>query len=138
MCAEPKPRRVLHERCCGLDLHKQFVVASRHATSPDGSAQKEVRTSSTMTNDLLALADWLRGEGCGPVVMESESTGAYWRPMVNLLESQCAVRVVNASHVKAVPGRTTAVKDAEWLADLLRHGAAARPLHPARPAAALA
>jgi transposase len=80
-----------------------------------------------MTNDLLALADWLRGEGCGPVVMEwsLESTGSYWRPVFNLLEAQCevvVVVVVNAYHVKAVPGRETEVKDAEWLADLLRHG----------------
>jgi transposase len=73
-----------------------------------------------MTNDLLALADWLRGEDCGPVVMES--TGSYWRPVFNLLEEQCEVLVVNAYHVKAVPGRKTDVKDAEWLADLLRHG----------------
>ena len=73
-----------------------------------------------MTNDLLALADWLRGEGCGPVVMES--TGSYWRPVFNLLEEQCEVIVVNAYHVTAVLGRTTDVKDAEWLADLLRHG----------------
>ncbi len=73
-----------------------------------------------MTNELLALADWLRGEDCGPVVMES--TGSYWRPVFNLLEEQCEVLVVNAYHAKAVPGRKTDVKDAEWLADLLRHG----------------
>ena len=112
--------RVLHERCCGLDMHKKFVVACLLATGPDGSVQKEVRTYSTMTNDLLALVDWLRAQGCGPVVMES--TGSYWRPVFNLLEGQCEVLVVNAYHAKAVPGRKTDVKDAEWLADLLRHG----------------
>jgi hypothetical protein len=112
--------RVLHECCCGLDLHKRFVVACLLTTSPDGAVHKEVRTYSTMTNDLLALADWLRAAGCGPVVMES--TGSYWRPVFNLLEEQCEVLVVNAYHVKAVPGRKTDVKDAEWLADLLRHG----------------
>jgi transposase len=112
--------RVLHERCCGLDIHKKFVVACFLATGSDGAVQKEVRTYSTMTVDLLALADWLRAEGCGPVVMES--TGSYWRPVFNLLEEQCEVLVVNAYHVKAVPGRKTDVKDAEWLADLLRHG----------------
>jgi transposase len=73
-----------------------------------------------MTADVLALSDWLRAEGCGPVVMES--TGSYWRPVFNLLEGPCEVLVVNASHVKAVPGRKTDVNDAEWLADLLRHG----------------
>jgi transposase len=112
--------RVLHERCCGLDIHKKFVVACLLATGQDGTVHKEVRTYSTMTNDLLALADWLRAEGCGPVVMES--TGSYWRPVFNLLEEQCEVLVVNAYHAKAVPGRKTDVKDAEWLADLLRHG----------------
>jgi transposase len=112
--------RILHECCCGLDIHKKFVVACLLATGSDGTAHKEVRTYSTMTNDLLALADWLRAEGCGPVVMES--TGSYWRPVFNLLEGQCEVLVVNAYHVKAVPGRKTDVKDAEWLADLLRHG----------------
>jgi transposase len=132
--------RVLHERCCGLDIHKKFVVACLLATSPDGTVQKEVRTSSTRTNDLLALTDWLRAEGCGPVVMES--TGSYWRPVFNLLEGQCAVLVVNAYHAKAVPGRKTDVKDAEWLADLLRpkcHGRHARQLYsgacPAAPPA---
>ena len=112
--------RVLHERCCGLDIHKKFVVACLLTAGPDGTIHKEVRTYSTMTNDLLALADWLRGERCGPVVMES--TGSYWRPVFNLLEGQCEVLVVNAYHAKAVPGRKTDVKDAEWLADLLRHG----------------
>jgi transposase len=112
--------RVLHERCCGLDIHQRFVVACLLGTSPDGAVHKEVRTYSTMTAELLALSDWLRAEGCGPVVMES--TGSYWRPVFNLLEGQCEVLVVNAYHVKAVPGRKTDVKDAEWLADLLRHG----------------
>ena len=112
--------RVLHERCCGLDIHKRFVVACLLTTSADGTVHKEVRTYSAMTNDLLALVDWLREAGCGPVVMES--TGSYWRPVFNLLEEQCDVLVVNAYHAKAVPGRKTDVKNAEWLADLLRHG----------------
>ncbi|HEV8190336.1 MAG TPA: IS110 family transposase [Ktedonobacterales bacterium] len=123
--------RVLHERCCGLDIHKKFVVACLLTTSPSGTAHKEVRTYSTMTNDLLALADWLRAEGCGPVVMES--TGSYWRPVFNLLEGQCEVLVVNAYHVKAVPGRKTDVKDAEWLADLLCHGLLRASFIPAAP-----
>lgn len=111
--------RVLHERCCGLDIHKRFVVACLLTTNPDGAVHKEVRTYSTMTNDLLALADWLREDCCGPVVMES--TGSYWRPVFNLQEEQCEVLEVNAYHAKAVPRRKTDVKDAEWLADLPRH-----------------
>ena len=86
--------RVLHERCCGLDIHKQFVVACLLATGSDGTVSKEVRTYSTMTAELLALSDWLRAQGCGPVVMES--TGSYWRPVFNRLEEQCEVLVVNA------------------------------------------
>jgi transposase len=72
--------RVLHERCCGLDIHKRFVVACLLATSPDGVVHKEVRTDNTMTADVLALSDWLRAEGCGPVVMES--TGSYTPPIM--------------------------------------------------------
>jgi hypothetical protein len=64
-------RRVAHERCCGLDLHKTFVVACRLATESDGTVHQEVRTYSARTNDLVALADWVRAEDCGPVVMES-------------------------------------------------------------------
>jgi hypothetical protein len=94
--------RVWHERCCGLDIHKQFVVACLLTTSPDGAVHKEVRTYNTMTAELLALSDWLGADGCGPVVMEA--TGSYWRPVFHLLEGQCAVLVVNAYHVKAVPG----------------------------------
>jgi hypothetical protein len=94
--------RVLHERCCGLDIHKRFVVACLLATSSDGAVHKEVRTYSTMTADVLALSDWLRAEGCGPVVMES--TGSYWRPVFNLLEGQCEVLVVNAYHDKRGAG----------------------------------
>ena len=110
--------RVLYERCCGRAIHQQFVVAGLLTTEPDGTVHKEVRTDSTRTTDLLALTDWLRGERCGPVVLES--TGSSWRPVFNRLEGQCAVLVVKASHAKAVPGRKTDVKDAEWLADPAR------------------
>ena len=127
--------RVLHERCCGLDIHKKFVVACLLTTSPDGAVHKEVRTYSAMTNELLALVDWLREAACGPVVMES--TGSYWRPVFNLLEEQCDVLVVNAYHVKAVPGRKTDVKDAEWLADLLAHGLLTASFIPPAPVRAL-
>src|SRR5262249_31601203 len=89
-------------------------------TTSHGMIHKEIRTSSAMTSDLLAPADWLRGEDGGSVVMAS--TGSYGRPVVNLLEEPCEVPVVTAYHAKAVPGRQTAVKDAEWLADRLRHG----------------
>jgi transposase len=112
--------RVLHERCCGLDIHKKFVVACLLHTTAEGSVEKEIRTYSAMTNDVLALCDWLRAEQCTHVVMES--TASFWRPIYNLLEGHVELLVVNAAHVKAVPGRKTDVKDAEWLAELLRHG----------------
>lgn len=112
--------QVLHERCCGLDIHKKFVVASLLVSGPDGLMHKDIRPFSAMTQDLLHLADWLQEAGGEHVVIES--TGAYWRPVYNLLEGQFEILVVNAYHVKAVPGRKTDVKDAEWLADLLRPG----------------
>ncbi len=123
--------RVLYERCCGLDIHKKFVVACFLATGADGTVGKEVRTYSTMTADLLALSDWLRAEGCGPVVMES--TGVYWKPLYNLLEGTLEVLVVNARHSKNVPGRKTDVRDGEWIAELLRHGLLQPSFIPDRP-----
>jgi transposase len=111
---------VVYERCCGLDVHKKMVVACRILPGEAGVPQKEIRTFGTMTRDLLALADWLREAEVTHVAMES--TGVYWKPIHNLLEDAFALLVVNAAHIKAVPGRKTDVKDAEWIADLLRHG----------------
>jgi transposase len=122
---------VLYRCCCGLDVHKQTVVACLIRTSPDGTRTAEARTFSTLTEGLLALADWLRAAGCTHVAMES--TGVYWKPVYNLLEGQFTLLVVNAAHVKAVPGRKTDVRDAEWLADLLRHGLLRASFIPDRP-----
>jgi transposase len=107
--------RVIYERCCGLDVHKRRVVAC--VITPEG---QQTRTFSTMTRDLLALSDWLIEHQVSHVAMES--TGVYWKPVYNLLEEEFTVLVVNAQHIKAVPGRKTDVKDAEWIADLLKHG----------------
>ena len=82
--------------------------------------RKEIRTFGTMTDDLLVLGDWLAAAGCTQVAMES--TGVYWQPVWNLLEDRFALLLVNARHIKAVPGRKTDVRDCEWIADLLRHG----------------
>ena len=106
---------VLYENCCGLDVHAKTVVACRIT-----QGQKEVRTFSTMTDELLQLADWLAAGSCTHVAIES--TGVYWKPVFNILESSFTVILVNARHIKAVPGRKTDVRDSEWLADLLRHG----------------
>jgi transposase len=117
--------QIVHPRCCGLDVHKKDVKACVLLTHADGTVASQVRTFSTMTDGLLALADWLRALNVQQVAMES--TGVYWRPVFNLLEDDCTVILVNAQHVKAVPGRKTDVKDSEWLAggplgSMLRHG----------------
>jgi len=100
---------------CGLDVHAQTVVACLIA-----KGKKQFRTFSTMTDDLLTLSDWLVSQGCTHVAIES--TGVYWKPVFNILEGVLEVILVNAQHIKAVPGRKTDVRDCEWLADLLRHG----------------
>jgi len=122
---------VVHERCCGLDVHKKTVVACLVTPGAGGQPTREVRTFSTMTKDLLALSDWLRQAGCTCAAMES--TGSYWKPVYNLLEGSFELLVVNAQHMKAVPGRKTDVKDAEWIADLLRHGLLRPSFIPSRP-----
>ena len=113
--------QVVHARCCGLDVHRKTVVACVLLTEERGRVQKRTRTFGTMTADLLALSDWLAELEVTQIAMES--TGVYWRPVFNLLEEEGrTIVLVNAQHVKAVPGRKTDVKDSEWLADLLRHG----------------
>jgi transposase len=111
---------VLYSHCCGLDVHKKTVVACLLRPRADGQPAKAIRTFSTMTADLVALADWLAAAGCTHVAMES--TGVYWKPIYNLLEQRFELLLVNARHIKAVPGRKTDVRDSEWLADLLQHG----------------
>ena len=121
----------LYERCCGLDIHKRTVVACLIVPGPDGAPAKEVRTFGTMTDELLALADWLAGAGCTHVAMES--TGGYRQPIYNLLEGSFELLLANARHIKAVPGRKTDVKDCEWIGDLLRHGLLRASFVPDRP-----
>lgn len=117
---------VVHESCCGLDVHKKAVVAC--VIRPQG---QETRSFAATTKGLLALADWLKDHGVSHVAMES--TGVYWKPVYNLLEADFTLLVVNARHIKAVPGRKTDVKDAEWIADLLRHGLLRGSYIPDRP-----
>ncbi len=123
--------QILYERCCGLDVHKQTVVACVLLTPTTGKVSREVRTFTTMTVGLLALADWLESQGVTHVAMES--TGVYWRPVFNILEGSFTVILVNAQHMKAVPGHKTDVKDSEWIADLLRHGLLSASFIPPKP-----
>lgn len=107
---------VVYQRCCGLDVHKDKIVACVM-----NGKNKGTRSYATVTESLMELVDWLKEEGCEKVAMES--TGSYWKPIYNLLEmEEIPAIVVNAQHIKAVPGRKTDVKDAEWIAELLRHG----------------
>lgn len=117
---------VMHQRCCGLDVHKKKVVAC--AITPEG---RETRTFTTMTPDLLAMGDWL--VACGVTHVAMESTGVLWKPIFNLLEDSFTLLVVNAYHIKVLPGRKTDVNDAQWIADLLRHGLVRGSFIPDRP-----
>ena len=112
--------RIVYKRCCGLDVHKKVIVACLLLLEPDGELRKEIRKFGTMTEDLLALLDWLQQAGCTHVAMES--TGVYWKPIYNILEGHLEVVVVNAQHLKGVPGRKTDVLDAEWLAECFQLG----------------
>jgi len=111
---------ILYQSCCGLDVHKKMIVACLRWADEAGKVGKQVRTFGTTTSELLSLTDWLVEAGCTHVAMEA--TGVYWKPVYNILEGQMELLVVNAQHIKAVPGRKTDVKDAEWIAQLLQHG----------------
>ena len=111
---------VLYERCCGLDVHKETVVACLRVVS-GGEVAREVRTLETTTASLMALSEWLAKNGCTHVAMEA--TGVYWKPVWHILDDgDFQLILANAAHVKNVPGRKTDVNDATWLADLLAHG----------------
>ena len=106
----------VYDKCCGIDVHKKLIVACFR----QGNKQ-EIRSFGATARELLEMADWLKESGCEMVAMES--TSSYWKPLYNILETcELKAMVVNASHMKAVPGRKTDVKDAEWIADLLQHG----------------
>lgn len=111
---------LLHTHGAGLDVHKKSVVAHARITDATGRVTRYTRTFGTMTVDLLNLAAWLLSLEITHVAMES--TGEYWKPIYNILEGSFTVLVVNAQHIKNVPGRKTDVKDAQWIADLLCHG----------------
>lgn len=112
--------KIEHTRCAGLDVHKKTVVAAIIIEDDFGRLYKEVRTFGTMTAELLSLSDWLLSHEITHAAMES--TGEYWKPVWNILEESFELLLVNAQHIKHVPGRKTDVKDSEWIADLLRHG----------------
>jgi transposase len=111
---------VLYQSVGGLDVHKKTVVACRRRLRPGGKVAKEVQTFGTTTAELLALLQWLREWEVSQVAMES--TGVYWKPVWNILEGQVELLLVNARHLKTVPGRKTDVEDCAWIAQLLQYG----------------
>ena len=122
---------VIYARCAGLDVHEAFVMVCRRVLSAGGRLQKEIRRYSTMTADLLAMADWLAEAGVTHVAMES--TGVFWKPIWNLFEGRFTMVLVNPRDVKQVPGRKTDVSDAAWIAQLLQHGLLKGSLVPPAP-----
>jgi transposase len=129
---------VVNARCCGLDVHKDTVVACVRVTGPGGRVDQEVRTFNTTTRGLLELGDWLSAQRVTAAAMES--TGVYWKPVWNLLEGRATVdgeaiglMLVNARHIKNVPGRKTDVKDCQWIAQLLAAGLLSPSFVPERP-----
>jgi transposase len=127
--------RIMYERVAGLDVHKKTVVATRMRVTEEERLEWETETFGTTTPELLELHDWLTEWDCTHVAMES--TGDYWKPVYNLLEDDFEVLLVNAQHVKHVPGRKTDVLDSEWLAELLLHGLLKPSFIPPKPQRAL-
>lgn len=111
---------IIHPICCGLDVHKKKISACLITVDPLGREKFEIREFGTFRNELLSLKDWLLENDCPIVAMES--TGVYWRPVHNVIEGFMEVVLVNARHIKNVPGRKTDISDSKWLAGLLRHG----------------
>lgn len=122
---------ILYPRCAGCDVHKKTIKVCLIIRDANGQRQKEFRTYGTTTEEILKLSDWLKDQACTPVAMEG--TGVYWKPVYNLLEGSFELLVVNAQHIKTVPGRKTDTKDAEWIADLLQHGLLKASFIPSAP-----
>jgi hypothetical protein len=108
----------VHRCCAGLDVHKKTIAACVRRSDKQGRLHEDIPTFGTMTGDLLALADWMSAQGVTHVAMES--TGVFWKPVFNILEGNFELLLVNARHIKQVPGRKTDVKDCQWIAQLLR------------------
>jgi transposase len=121
----------VYERCCALDVHKRQVTACVHVPDRRGERAELCAEFQTMTGDLLGLRDWLLGLGVTHVAMEA--TGVYWKPVYYLLEDDFELLLVNAQHVKNVPGRKTDVQDAQWLCQLLEHGLLKSSFVPPKP-----
>jgi len=118
-------------RCVGLDVHKASVEACVRRMEPSGRLHQQTRHWGTMTRDILMMADWMAAQGVTHVAMES--TGVYWKPIYNILEGRFTVLLVNARHLKQVPGRKSDIRDCQWIAQLLQHGLLKGSFIPPRP-----
>jgi transposase len=122
---------IIYPCCAGLDVHKKTIVACVRRLGPDGRADVQVQSFGATTVELLALGDWLAAHGVARVAMES--TGVYWKPVWHLLEDRFELLLVNAQHIKQVPGRKTDVKDCQWIAELLQYGLLRASFVPPKP-----
>lgn len=111
--------KIVYPICCGIDVHKSFVVAVIAHTNDEGITEYIRRRFSTFTNNLKELAQWLEYHSCFDVCMES--TGKYWIPVYNILEASCNICLAHPKYVKAIRGKKTDKKDAQWIADLYKH-----------------
>jgi len=130
MATLEEPMEVMYKRCSGLDVHKKSIYACV-VIKEEQKREKHLARFGTMTADILQLGDWLRSWKVERVGMES--TGVYWKPIWNLLEEQFSLELINAEHIKKVPGRKTDVKDSEWIAELLQHGLVRGSFVPVQP-----
>jgi transposase len=119
-CGREERVEIINRRCAGLDVHRGSVAVCRRVIDEHGEFREEVRTFGTTTHALLEMSDWLSESSVTVVAMES--TGVYWKPIWNVLEGRFEIVLVNAKHIKHVPGRKTDVKDCQWIAQLLQHG----------------
>jgi transposase len=118
-------------RCAGLDVHKESVESCVRRIEPTGRLHQETRHWATMTRDILVMADWMAAQGVTHVAMES--TGVFWKPIYNILEGRFTMLLVNARHLKQVPGRKSDVRDCQWIAQLLQDGLLKGSFIPPRP-----
>lgn len=111
--------KIVYPICCGIDVHRDFLIACIASTNAQGVTEYQSRRFSTYAGSLPELRDWLFTNGCKNVCMES--TGKYWFPVHNILEGSCHVAVSHPKFVKAIKGKKTDKKDAQWIADLFKH-----------------
>jgi len=111
--------RIIYPICCGIDVHKKFIVACIASTNDKGVSTYKSGRFSTFTKGLRELSEWLHSNSCKDVCMES--TGKYWIPVFNILEATCKITLAHPKYVKAIRGKKTDKKDAKWIADLFKH-----------------